>query len=444
MLFVMTASARKRFSATRSTTVKNMLNSSASLPETLPHVELIRALSIIPPHACSHAVVDLADDGEYSRWHAKASKDIPQKGSVDGVVCFGEVDKAQVRAGVLLPRQFLQSSYYEHHFGRRGLWSEPTLFFRPNVLAFANVPHASRDDFEEYLAGVSHEGDAMIIVTRSSIFLLVKHLNRCIFLLLRYATPPPHSDDDIVERLEYVQFSFVNKNLHNLGRETIGPYRLYVRQSTDRLLYFVCRQDIVQWSALGPLLKLMRNARVKGHRHGVEEFVKPPHPLLADEGIIPQQSTFLVFDVLRVKRPLPFHIHPFEVFVEAKLMTFSDTPFELTNVIFEEPLNSFRPRAFHLFGGRLQGSNTALSMTSFRSERRRSRYPLIGILNYPLCFRWLCFFFVVALGLSSCRWKNRSCGRHYVLGSITGVLYGKIRGKIRVKVRGKIRVTEEQ
>ena len=108
-------------------------------------------------------------------------------------------------------------------------------------------------------------------------------------------------------------------------------------------------------SARGSLLKLVHNARVKGRRLDVKQFAKPPHSPLADEGMIPQQSTFLVFDVLRVKRPLPFHIHPLEVFVEAKLITFSDTPFELANVIFGEPLNSFHPRAFQLFGGRLQG-----------------------------------------------------------------------------------------
>ena len=58
----------------------------ASLPETLPHVELIQALSIIQLHACLHAVVELADDGEHSRWDAKTSKDTPQKGSVGGVI----------------------------------------------------------------------------------------------------------------------------------------------------------------------------------------------------------------------------------------------------------------------------------------------------------------------------------------------------------------------
>ena len=251
----------------------------------------------------------------------KTSKDIPQKGSVDGVVCFGEVDKAHVQGGVLLPRQFLKSSYYEHHVNRRALGSKPTRFLRQNVLAFAIVTQATRDYFEEYFAGVRHEGDATIIATLSPIFLFVKHLIRCIFPLLRYATPPPHSDDDIVEVSEGVQFSFVGQYLQELGRETIGPYRLSVRQRTDRLLYFVPRRDIVQWSARGPLLKLIHNARIEGRRLGVEQFVKPPHPPLADEGILPQQSTFLVHDVLRDKRPLPFHIHPLEVFVEAKLIT---------------------------------------------------------------------------------------------------------------------------
>ena len=169
------------------------------MPETLPHVELIRALSIITPHACLHAVVELADDGEHSRWHAKTSKDVPQKGSVDGVIRFMEVDKAQVQGGVLLPRQFQQSTYHEHHVNRRALESEPTLFFRQNFLAFAIVTEATRDDFEEYFAGVSHEGDATIIDTLSPIFLFVKHVHRCIFPLLRHTTSPPYSDDDIVK-----------------------------------------------------------------------------------------------------------------------------------------------------------------------------------------------------------------------------------------------------
>ena len=156
-------------------------------------------------------------------------KDIPQKkGSADGVVCFGEVDKAQhVQGGVLLPRQFLQSSYYEHHVNRRALGFEPTLFLRQNVLAFAIVTQATRDDFEEYFAGVSREGDATIIATLSPIFLFVKHLNRCIFPLLRYATPRPHSDDDTVELSESVQFSFVGQNLQEHMKQCVFSHYFY-------------------------------------------------------------------------------------------------------------------------------------------------------------------------------------------------------------------------
>ena len=45
-----------------------------------------------------------------------------------------------------------------------------------------------------------------------------------------------------MELSERVQFSFVGQNLQKLGRETIGPYRLSVRQRTDGLLYFVPRR----------------------------------------------------------------------------------------------------------------------------------------------------------------------------------------------------------
>ena len=121
------------------------------------------------------------------------------------------------------PRQFLQSSYCEHHVNHRALGSEPTLFLRKNILAFAIVTQATRDYIEDYFAGVSHEGDATIIATLSSSFLFLKHLNCCIFPLLRRATAPPHSDDNIVELSESVEFSFVGQSLQELGREIIGP-----------------------------------------------------------------------------------------------------------------------------------------------------------------------------------------------------------------------------
>ena len=154
--------------------------------------------------------MELADDGEHSRWHANTSKDIQQKGSVDRVICFGEVDESRAQPYLLLPHQLLLASYYKHHVNCRALWSEPILFLRQNVLAFGIFTQAIRNYFdEEYFAGVSSEGDTTIIATLSPIFLLVKHLNRCIFSLLRHATPSPHSDDDNVELSESVQFFFV-------------------------------------------------------------------------------------------------------------------------------------------------------------------------------------------------------------------------------------------
>ena len=62
------------------------------MPKTLLQVEHIRALATIQPHACPHAVVDLANDGEHSRWNAKASQDSPQERAIDGVIGFGKVD----------------------------------------------------------------------------------------------------------------------------------------------------------------------------------------------------------------------------------------------------------------------------------------------------------------------------------------------------------------
>ena len=97
----------------------------------------------------------------------------PTKASVDGVVCFGEVDKAHVQGGVLLPRQFLQSSCYEHHVNRRALGSEPTLFLPQNVLAFEVVTKATRIGLEEHFAFVSHDGDITTVATPCPIFLLV-------------------------------------------------------------------------------------------------------------------------------------------------------------------------------------------------------------------------------------------------------------------------------
>ena len=50
-----------------------------SSPKTLLHIERIRALAINQSHACPHAVVQLADDGEHSRWNAEASQGSPRE-----------------------------------------------------------------------------------------------------------------------------------------------------------------------------------------------------------------------------------------------------------------------------------------------------------------------------------------------------------------------------
>ena len=193
------------------------------MPETLVHVELIRTNSIIQPHACFHAVVEIADDGHHSLGDTHEQGHPIQKNSVIGVICLGKIDQAQLQGSFRLPRQFLQPSYYEHHANRGALGSELTLFLRQNFLAFAIITQATRDHFEEYTAGVTHEGDATIIATLSPVFLLVKHLSRCIFPLLRDATFPPHSDDDIVERSKSVQFSFVVQTTESSAWGPSGP-----------------------------------------------------------------------------------------------------------------------------------------------------------------------------------------------------------------------------
>ena len=309
MLLVMAASARKYFWATRRTAVQNMLNSSGGSTHRClrpcPTSNYCEHFPILQPHSCCM---------KSWNWRMMASipGGTPKRARTSHRRVHSTKSYALVRStkhkkkGVSFLRQFLQSSYYEHHVNCRALGSEPTLFLRKNVLAFAIVTRTTRDDIEENFAGVNHQGYATIIATLSPILLLVKHRNRCIFLLLRHATSPPHSDDDIVELSERLQVSFVSQNFQDLGRKTIGSCRFSVSQRTDRLLYFVPRRDVVQRSARAPLIKLVHNARVIGRRIGGKQLVKPPHPPLADEGAIPQQSTFLVFGILGVKRLFPY------------------------------------------------------------------------------------------------------------------------------------------
>ena len=98
--------------------------------------------------------MELADNGEHSRWHAKASQDSQQEGSVDGVVGFGEVDKTHEQRSVLLPFQLLQASHHKHHVDRRPFGPKATLLLWQDAFPFAVVAEAARDEFEEYFAGM--------------------------------------------------------------------------------------------------------------------------------------------------------------------------------------------------------------------------------------------------------------------------------------------------
>lgn len=73
---------------------------------------------------------------------------------------------------------------------------------------------------------------------------------------------------------------------------------------------------------------------------GVKPFMKPPYSALPDETIASQQtySIFVLLHALRIKRPLPFHPHPIEVPVQAKLVAFSRTSVRLVEKLVEEPL----------------------------------------------------------------------------------------------------------
>ena len=67
----------------------------APLAEILFHGEPARALVVVKPHTCPHAIVELADDLNYLLRHAEAGEYFPQECSVDVIVRFGMIDKAR-------------------------------------------------------------------------------------------------------------------------------------------------------------------------------------------------------------------------------------------------------------------------------------------------------------------------------------------------------------
>ena len=85
--------------------------------------------SVVEPHACSHAIVELTNDRDHILWHAKTGEYCPEEGSINGVVRFGKVDKTYIELGI---RFFRANSYNRQttniilvveRFGRKPLCS---------------------------------------------------------------------------------------------------------------------------------------------------------------------------------------------------------------------------------------------------------------------------------------------------------------------------------
>ena len=79
----------------------------APLTKALFHSKPSRAYPVVEPHACSHAIVELMNGRDYILWHAKTGEYCPEEGSINGVVRFGEADKAYIQLNSFLPRQLL-------------------------------------------------------------------------------------------------------------------------------------------------------------------------------------------------------------------------------------------------------------------------------------------------------------------------------------------------
>ena len=63
--------------------------------------------TVVEPHACSHAIVELMNDRYNILWLAKTSEYCPEESLINGVVRFGKVDKAYMQRNSFLPRLLL-------------------------------------------------------------------------------------------------------------------------------------------------------------------------------------------------------------------------------------------------------------------------------------------------------------------------------------------------
>ena len=124
-------------------------------------------------------------------WHAKTGEYYPEEGSINGVVCFGKVDKAYIERNSFLPRHLLQPTNHKHHIGARTVRSETSLFLRQDPYALTVLAEAASDDLQQYLAGVRYQRDAPVVAALCPILLFVEYHDDGILPLLRHLAPPP-------------------------------------------------------------------------------------------------------------------------------------------------------------------------------------------------------------------------------------------------------------
>ena len=165
--------------------------------------------------------MELVDDGEHSRFHAKASEGRPPTGSGDWVIGCREVGK------------HMNSGVFFFAIPCRTLTAKAALSLRQGPFPFTAVTGATRYDFEGYFAGVRQEEDTTIFTKLRPIFIISKHHDRCTLQLLWHALSRPYSDVDIVEVFQGVRASFVGQGLQKPGREAIRPIRLAVRHRPE-------------------------------------------------------------------------------------------------------------------------------------------------------------------------------------------------------------------
>ena len=188
--------------------------------------------------------------------------------------------------------------------------SASTLFVRHSVLAFAIVTQVTRDDFEQYFAGVSHESWHDHCHTQSDLSScegprLLHEYTHC-----RGTSPPRHTPSMMSLNFPTVcNTPFVAKTFKSSAAKQSGLTAF--RFANERMASTPHLHGASSSGLHGG--HCINSSKMLGSRAGtlvLKLFVKSPHPFLSEESIITQQSTSFVVDELRVKRPVPAHISP--------------------------------------------------------------------------------------------------------------------------------------